>query len=67
MTETSWDVDWNRHAKFEIDALVNVAREALSEKSSFDANLNDDKKQAIAEILRLCTSEQHQGCRTYHR
>ena len=36
--------------------MVNVAREALSEKSSFDANLNDDKKQAIAEILRLGTS-----------
>ena len=36
--------------------LVDVAKEALTEKTSFDANLNDDKKQAIAEILRLGTS-----------
>ena len=51
--EPAMDLPYNAHAKFEIDSLVDVAREALSEKSSFDANLNDDKKQAIAEILRL--------------
>ena len=54
--EPAMDLAYDAHARFEIDALVNVAREALSEKSSFDANLNDDKKQAIAEILRLGTS-----------
>ena len=36
--------------------MVDVAREALSEKSSFGTNLNEDKKAAIAEILRLGTS-----------
>ena len=36
--------------------MVDVAKEALSEKSSFGTNLNDDKKSAIAEILRLGTS-----------
>ena len=39
-----------------LDWTEKPSREALSEKSSFDANLNDDKKQAIAEILRLGTS-----------
>jgi serine/threonine-protein kinase HipA len=42
--------------RFEIDALVDVAQEALNEKDSFHANLSDDKKTAIAEILRLGTS-----------
>lgn len=42
--------------KFEIDSLVEVARMALSSKEKFEANLKDDKKVAIAEILRLGTS-----------
>lgn len=42
--------------KFEIDSLVDVAREALSRKESFGVNLEDDRKAAIAEILRLGTS-----------
>jgi serine/threonine-protein kinase HipA len=50
--ETSYDPD----ARFEIDKLVEVARDALAEKSSFGTNINDDKKAAIAEILRLGTS-----------
>ncbi len=54
--EPAMDIALDAHAKIEIDALVNVAKEALSEKSSFDASMNDDKKQAIAEILRLGTS-----------
>ena len=41
---------------FEINALVDVAREALSKKESFGVNLDTDKKTAIAEILRLGTS-----------
>lgn len=40
----------------EIDSLIEVAREALSEKKEFAANLADDQKAAIAEILRLGTS-----------
>lgn len=54
--EPAMDLPYNPNAGFEIDALVDVARKALSEKSSFDTNLNDDKKQAIADILRLGTS-----------
>lgn len=42
--------------KFEIDSLIDVAREALSKKKDFGANLNADRKAAIAEILRLGTS-----------
>lgn len=48
--------DYNPDIKIEIDKLVEVAKEALSEKSSFGTNLNDDKKAAVAEILRLGTS-----------
>lgn len=54
--EPAMDMPYDPQARFEIDSLVDVARAALSEKSLFDTNLNDDKKQAIAEILRLGTS-----------
>lgn len=40
----------------EIDSLVEVAKEALSEKNEFATNINDDRKAAIADILRLGTS-----------
>ena len=42
--------------RIELDNLVAVAREALTEKDSFQTNLSEDKKAAIAEILRLGTS-----------
>lgn len=42
--------------KIELDSLISVARDALSEKDKFQTNLSDDKKAAIAEILRLGTS-----------
>jgi HipA-like C-terminal domain./HipA-like N-terminal domain. len=42
--------------KIELDSLVNVAKEALSEKHNFNTNLSGNKKAAIAEILRLGTS-----------
>lgn len=54
--EPAMDIAYDKNAKFEIDSLVNVASEALSQKSSFGVNLKDDKKTAIAEILRLGTS-----------
>lgn len=54
--EPAMDAPYDPHAKYEIDSLVDVAKEALADKNAFDANLNDDKKQAIAEILRLGTS-----------
>ena len=40
----------------EIDSLVEVAKEALSEKNGFTTNINNDRKAAIADILRLGTS-----------
>lgn len=46
----------DENTKFEIDSLVDVAREALSNKEGFGVNLDTDKKAAIAEILRLGTS-----------
>lgn len=54
--EPAMDVPYDKNAQIAIDSLVRVAADALSEKSSFEANLNDDKKSAIAEILRLGTS-----------
>ena len=54
--EPAMDINYDKNTKFEIDTLVNVASEALSKKSSFGVNLNNDKKTAIAEILRLGTS-----------
>lgn len=54
--EPAIDVNYDQNQRFEIDALVNVAREALNEKASFGVNLTDDAKTAIAEILRLGTS-----------
>lgn len=39
--------------RIEVDSLVDVAREALADKLSFNVNISSDKKAAIAEILRL--------------
>ena len=54
--EPAMDLKSDPHSKFEIDSLVNVAKEALAEKSLFDSNMTNNKKQAIADILRLGTS-----------
>ena len=54
--EPAMDFPYNSNMQIEIDALVNVASEALAEKKDFGANLSDDKKAAIAEIVRLGTS-----------
>jgi serine/threonine-protein kinase HipA len=54
--EPAMDMPYNSSTKIEINALVNVASEALAEKKDFGANLSDDKKAAIAEIVRLGTS-----------
>lgn len=48
----SYGIDKN----IEIDSLIEVAKEALSEKNTFAVNINDDRKTAIADILRLGTS-----------
>lgn len=54
--EPAMDMPYNSNTRIEIDSLVNVASEALAEKKDFGANLSDDKKAAIAEIVRLGTS-----------
>ena len=54
--EPAIDISYGIDDRFEIDKLVEVAKEALAEKTSFATNLEDDKKAAIAEILRLGTS-----------
>ena len=54
--EPAIDVDYNLDSKIAIDSLVEVAREALLNKENFGVNINDDRKAAIAEILRLGTS-----------
>lgn len=54
--EPAIDVDYNLDSQIAIDSLVEVAREALSNKENFGVNINDDKKATIAEILRLGTS-----------
>lgn len=54
--EPAIDISSNQNQLFEIESLVDVARDALKEKATFDTNLADDTKAAIAEILRLGTS-----------
>jgi serine/threonine-protein kinase HipA len=42
--------------KLEIDSLVEVARDVLDEKNKLDVNVNEDTKEAIANIIRVGTS-----------
>ena len=54
--EPAMDITYGNDMKIELESLVEVASEALAEKEEFGANLNTDKKAAIAEIVRLGTS-----------
>lgn len=54
--EPAMDIPYRKDITIELDALVEVASEALAEKEAFGANLTSDKKAAIAEIVRLGTS-----------
>lgn len=54
--EPAMDAPYGPDVRIELDSLVEVASEALSEKEEFGANLEEDKKAAIAEIVRLGTS-----------
>lgn len=54
--EPAMDATYGPDVRIELDSLVEVASEALSEKEEFGANLEEDKKAAIAEIVRLGTS-----------
>ncbi len=54
--EPAIETNYNLNQQIEIDTLVQVASEALNEKQQFAANMAEDKKAAVAEILRLGTS-----------
>ena len=54
--EPAMDAPYSPDVRIELDSLVEVASEALSEKEEFGANLEEDKKAAIAETVRLGTS-----------
>ncbi len=54
--EPAINIDNDSIQQFEIDSLVDVARDAVKQKASFVTNLEEDKKAAIAAILRLGTS-----------
>ncbi len=54
--EPAMDAPYGPDVVLELDALVDVASEALAAKEKFGANLAEDKKAAIAEIVRLGTS-----------
>lgn len=54
--EPAMDAPYGPDVRIELDSIVEVASEALSEKEEFGANLEEDKKAAIAEIVRLGTS-----------
>lgn len=54
--EPAMDAPYGKDVRIELDSLVEVASEALAEKEEFGANLEADKKAAIAEIVRLGTS-----------
>lgn len=54
--EPAMDAPYSPDVRIELDSLVEVTSEVLSEKEEFGANLEEDKKAAIAEIVRLGTS-----------
>ncbi len=54
--EPAMDLSHKSDIKIELQSLVEVASEALSEKEEFGVNISTDKKAAIAEIVRLGTS-----------
>jgi serine/threonine-protein kinase HipA len=54
--EPATNLPYDLRTRFEIDTLVNVASDALNAKKEFATNLSEDKKAAIAEIVRLGTS-----------
>lgn len=54
--EPAMDSPYSSNLKFELDSLVETASEALAEKEKFGANLAENQRAAIAEIVRLGTS-----------
>jgi len=54
--EPAMEISYDSDFQFEIESLVDVAKTALTEKENFGVNLDNDRKAAIAEIVRLGTS-----------
>lgn len=50
------DIYLERGTQLEIDSLVQVAREVLDMKKELNTNVNEDAKEAIANIIRVGTS-----------
>ena len=54
--EPAQDTFLEKDTKIEIDSLVEVAREALNQKSKLDTNLSKDRKEALINIIKVGTS-----------
>lgn len=50
------DTHLEQSARLEINSLVEIAREVMDSKSQLDVNLNDNRKEAIANIIKVGTS-----------
>ena len=50
------EIPWNATTSFAIEHLIEVAQAAINEKSSFVANIQNNTKAAVADILRIGTS-----------
>ena len=54
--EPAQDTYLEKDAKIELDSLVEVAREALSQKAALSTNLSQDRKEALINIIKVGTS-----------
>lgn len=54
--EPAQDKFLDKDSKIEIDSLVDVARQALSQKAELDTNLSQDRKAALINIIKVGTS-----------
>ena len=54
--EPAQDTFLEKDTKIEIDSLVEVAHEALSQKAELDTNLSQDRKEALLNIIKVGTS-----------
>lgn len=54
--EPALDMQRNQLEMIEVESLVEVANDVMADKKDFTTNLSDDKKSAVAEIVRLGTS-----------
>lgn len=54
--EPAQDTFLEKDTRIEIDSLVEVAREALIQKSTLDTNLSQDRKEALINIIKVGTS-----------